>query len=53
MPASDHPIIPRRAGESDWDYAQVVCVRCGEDPLADLAAMPGELPEHDAWCPSR
>lgn len=30
----------------------VDCVRCAEDPLADMPTMPGELPPHGPRCPS-
>lgn len=30
----------------------VDCLRCAEDPLADMATMPGELPPHGPDCPS-
>lgn len=28
----------------------VDCVRCAEDPLADMATVPGELPPHGPRC---
>lgn len=30
----------------------VGCIRCAEDPLADMATKPGELPPHGPRCPS-
>lgn len=45
-------LVWTRPGTTLIPVELVDCLRCAEDPLADMATMPGELPPHGPDCPS-